>query len=163
MRTFILLSAMPGSGKSTWAHLYQKEHDNVIIVSSDDIREMLNGDASDVSNDENVWIEYRRQIIEAAEEEDVTVIGDSTNLSNKYRIYYANEAAPLYDKLVLVRFDVPYEVCQQRNLGRFPGRVVPESAMASLRGEYEDPSEDALRLYDEVYVVDESGVTSRVK
>lgn len=163
MRTFILLSAMPGSGKSTWAHLYQKEHENVVIVSSDDIREQLNGDPSDVSNDANVWIEYRRQIIDYAKEENVTVIADSTNLSNKYRIYYAKEAAPLYDKLILVRFDVSYEVCQKRNLGRFPGRVVPEFAMKSLREEYEDPSKEALSLYDQVFVVDEHGGTTRIK
>ena len=163
MRTFILLSAMPGSGKSTWAHLYQKEHENVVIVSSDDIREQLNGDPSDVSNDANVWIEYRRQIIDYAKEENITVIGDSTNLANKYRIYYAQEAAPLYDKLILVRFDVPYEVCQKRNLGRFPGRVVPEFAMTSLKGEYEDPSPEAIALYDEVLVVDEHGATTRIK
>ncbi len=163
MRTFILLSALPGSGKSTWAHLYQKEHDNVVIVSSDSIREQLNGDASDVSNDSNVWIEYRRQIVDYAKDDDITVIGDSTNLSNKYRIYYAEEAAPLYDKLILVRFDVPYEVCQKRNLGRFPGRVVPEFAMKSLKKEYEEPSKEALDHYNEVYIVDENGMTTRVK
>lgn len=163
MRTFILLSAMPGSGKSTWANQYKKEHENVIIVSSDDIRERLNGDASDVSNDKNVWIEYSRLIEESSKIQDVTVIGDSTNLSNHYRCFYAEKAAPLYDKLVLVIFDVPYEVCQKRNIGRYPGRVVPEFAMESLRKEYEDPSEDALSRYHEVYVVDESGKTTRKK
>lgn len=135
----------------------------MVIVSSDAIREQLNGDASDVSNDVNVWEEYRRQILEYANEEDITVIADSTNLSNKYRIYYAQEAAPLYHKLILVRFDVPYEVCQKRNLGRFPGRVVPEFAMKSLRKEYEEPNKEALDLYHEVYIVDESGMTTRMK
>ena len=35
MRTLILLSAIPGSGKSTWARKYQKEHQNTYIVASD--------------------------------------------------------------------------------------------------------------------------------
>jgi predicted kinase len=33
MRTLIVLSAIPGSGKSTWAKKYQKEHANTFIVS----------------------------------------------------------------------------------------------------------------------------------
>ena len=163
MRTFILLSAMPGSGKSTWANAYKQSHENVIIVSSDDIREMLTGDAGNVSEDKKVWPEYLRQIKEASKIDGITVIGDSTNLSNHFRIYYADVARPLYDKLVLINFDVPYEVCQQRNISRYPGRVVPDFAMELLRKEYEKPSEEALERYDEVYEVDESGSTKRNK
>ena len=43
MKTFILLSAVPGAGKSTWALQYKKTHPHVFIVSSDDIRKELTG------------------------------------------------------------------------------------------------------------------------
>ena len=93
---------------------------------------------------------------------EVTVIGDSTNLTNYFRTYYAEEAAPHYDKKVLVVFDVSYEVCLQRNNARTE-RVVPPQAMEALRKEYEPLSEEAASLYDEIYVVDENGQAKRIK
>ena len=43
MKTLIVLSAMPGSGKSTWAKKYQEEHPHTLIISSDKIRYELTG------------------------------------------------------------------------------------------------------------------------
>ena len=43
MKTLIILSAMPGSGKSTWAKKYQEEHSHTLIISSDQIRFELTG------------------------------------------------------------------------------------------------------------------------
>ena len=162
MSTFILLSAMPGSGKSTWAKRYQRQNPNVEIVSSDEIRSELNGDAGDQSNPRLIWAEYLRRIKLHEKGEEVTVIGDSTNLTNYFRTYYAEEAAPHYDKKVLVVFDVSYEVCLQRNNARTE-RVVPPQAMEALRKEYEPLSEEAASLYDEIYVVDENGQSKRIK
>ncbi|HBS02976.1 MAG TPA: hypothetical protein DEA63_03845 [Firmicutes bacterium] len=162
MATFILLSAMPGSGKSSWAKKYQNEHSNVEIVASDDIREKLNGDAGDQSNPKLIWEEFKRQILAHEKGEDITVIGDSTNLSNYFRIYYANLAEAHYDKLVLVWFDVPYPVSLERNLSR-KGRVVPIEAMERLKKEYEPLSEEACSRYEEIYSVDERGITTRIK
>ena len=41
----ILLSAVPGAGKSTWAEAYKRENPNekVFVVSSDEIRKELGG------------------------------------------------------------------------------------------------------------------------
>ena len=152
MSTFILLSAMPGSGKSTWAKRYQRQNPNVEIVSSDEIRSELNGDAGDQSNPRLIWAEYLRRIKLHEKGEEVTVIGDSTNLTNYFRTYYAEEAAPHYDK----------KVCLQRNNARTE-RVVPPQAMEALRKEYEPLSEEAASLYDEIYVVDENGQAKRIK
>lgn len=153
---------MPGSGKSTWAKKYQSEHPNVEIVASDDIREKLNGDAGDQSNPTLVWDEFKREILCHEKGEDVTVIGDSTNLSNHFRILYADLARAHYDKLMLVWFDVPYSISLERNLSR-QGRVVPIEAMEHLKKEYEPISEETCSRYDEIYSVDENGVTTRIK
>ena len=153
---------MPGSGKSTWAKKYQNEHPNVEIVASDDIREKLNGDASNQSNPTLVWNEFKRQILAHKKGENITVIGDSTNLSNFFRIHYAELAKGCYDKLVLVWFDVPYPISLERNLSR-QGRVVPLEAMERLKKEYEPLSEEACSHYEEIYSVDETGTTTRIK
>ena len=38
MKTFILLAAVAGCGKSTWANNFKKDHPNTFIVSSDELR-----------------------------------------------------------------------------------------------------------------------------
>lgn len=44
--TLVILSGIPGSGKSTFAEKYAKEHGNAVIVSTDSIREKFFGDAN---------------------------------------------------------------------------------------------------------------------
>ena len=55
MKTLIMLSAMPGSGKSTWAKAYQEAHPHTLIVSSDAIRYELTGQTQDFSKQKEVW------------------------------------------------------------------------------------------------------------
>ena len=49
MKTLIILSAMPGSGKSTWAKNYQSEHPHTLVISSDQIRYEITGSLTDFS------------------------------------------------------------------------------------------------------------------
>jgi hypothetical protein len=89
MSTFILLSAIPGAGKSTWAKLYAKEHQGVHIVSSDDVRKAVTGNQQNFSQEPLVWKTFLDTINGFAKSEpSCTVIADSTNLNNKYRLYY---------------------------------------------------------------------------
>ncbi len=148
---------MPGSGKSTWAKAYKELHPNTVIVSSDAIREQLGGRASNMSNENKVWPEFLRQVLKPKMGDDITLIADSTNLSNKYRTYYAEQARPHYDKLILVTFDVPYAVCQERNKKRTPDHVVPDTAMERMFKEFEPLSEETIQLYDEIITIDEKG------
>ena len=55
MRTFILLSAIPGCGKSTWAKRYASEHPNTHIVSSDEIRRTHFGAVNNFDHDKETW------------------------------------------------------------------------------------------------------------
>jgi predicted kinase len=96
MRTLIVLSAIPGSGKSTWAKKYQKEHANTFIVSSDEIRLEFFGAVNDFRDERRVWDTFLERLNHYAETmADVTVIADATNLQNKYRRMYA-ELTPKY-------------------------------------------------------------------
>jgi predicted kinase len=115
MRTLFVLSAIPGSGKSTWAKKYQKEHDNTYIVSSDEIRYEFFGKVNDFRNESLVWDTFLERINHYAETmENVTVIADATNLQNKYRRMYA-ELTPKFERHVLVRFEIPYNICLLQN------------------------------------------------
>lgn len=153
MRTLILLSAMPGSGKSTWARAYQALHPHTYIVSSDEIRVELFGKAQDFRDEKMVWDTYLKRLNElGSKHDDATVIADATNLQNKYRRYYFEET-PGFDRHVLVYFKVPYEVCCRQNKMRSSDRIVPDKAMEKLRAELEEPDEDTVNLYDEYLVI----------
>jgi predicted kinase len=155
MRTMILLSAIPGSGKSTWARQYQKSHPNTFIVSSDEIRVQLFGKVNDFSNEALVWKTYLDTINHYADTMDeVTVIADATNLQNKYRQYYRDNT-PHFDKHVLILFDIPYAICLIQNKMRAGDRIVPEAAMERLKAEMEPPSPEVLASYDEYIVIND--------
>lgn len=162
MRELLLLSALPGSGKSSWAKLYAKEHKNVKIVSSDAIRIRLFGSQKNFSNEPLVWKTFLEDLQTLGQEEDVTVIVDSTNLNNYYRTYYVKET-PMYEKHTLVLFDVSYEDCLKQNLLRPKEMVVDPENMEELRAQWEEASEEAKSYFDEVIHVDAKELTSRLK
>ena len=102
MKTFILLSAIPGSGKSTWAEQYRLTHKNVFVVSSDALRKEITGEFKNLNHDKEMWDRFNKDILKYKDlYDDVTVIADSTNILNKYRIFYG-KLAEGFDKKVLV-------------------------------------------------------------
>lgn len=154
MKKLILLSALPGAGKSTWANTYMKQNPNerVYIVSSDEIRKELGGSYQYFKEEQRVWQLFLDRTNEyASKYDDVTVIMDSTNLTNNYRKMYF-EKTPLFDKHVLLFIDCPYELALKRNLQRKEEKIVPEFAMEKLYKELEPVSKEASSLYDE-YIV----------
>lgn len=163
MRTLILLSAIPGSGKSTYAKHYAATHPNTYIVSSDEVRKRIAGSLAKFDKEPEVWETFLSDINSYAEKyEEVTVIADATNLQNKYRRYYC-EATPAFDRHVLVYFDIPFEVCLVQNKMREGDRVVPEKAMLKLKEEFEPVSEEVKALYDEYIVLGPDYVSPLIK
>ena len=97
MKKLIVLTALPGSGKSTWAKKYQEEHENTFIISSDEIRRELTGSYTDFSKQSEVWPLFSQRIHEYARINDnVTVILDALCDLNSLRVKYVKEN-PEYD------------------------------------------------------------------
>ena len=162
MRTFILLSAIPGSGKSTWAKRYAEEHPNTHIVSSDGIRERLFGAVNCFNDEPRVWQTFLDDIHKFGKEEDCTVIADSTNLTNAYRQYYAEEAAE-FDRKILVCFHIPYDIIRKQNAMREGPSRVPDEAMERMRKEFEKPTQKVIDLFDEYVIIGKSFVSDAIK
>lgn len=156
MRTLILLSAIPGSGKSTWAKQYAQEHPHTFIVSSDEIRFRLCGQGQDFSKEKEVWEEFLKSINGYAEQyDDCTVIADATNLKNDHRLYY-HRVTPSFDKHILVMFQIPFEVCLLQNRMRRKNAIVPDEAMYQMKEMFESPSDEVMDIYDEVLFIGKS-------
>lgn len=162
MRTFILLSAIPGSGKSTWAKQYAKTHANTKIVSSDEIRLREFGKVDDFSHEADLWRMFLEEIHTDGKDEDVTVIADSTNITNHYRQYYAEET-PEFDHKILVCFDLPFQTALAQNNLRTGDRVVPQHVMESMHKDFEAPDETTLKMYDEYLLIDKDFIAEELR
>jgi len=153
MKTLIVLSAMPGSGKSTWAKNYQKEHSHTLVVSSDDIRYELTGQMQDFSRQKEVWELFSLRIHEYAKKyDDVTVILDALNDLNSLRKKYVNDN-PEFDKYTLVLFPRTLEQIRYYNKQRNECSIVPDDQLEILVNKWEEPSQDVINLFNEIIEV----------
>lgn len=154
MKTLIMLSAIPASGKTTWAKEYQRTHEHCYVVNSDDVRmEVTNGNYQDHTRQKEVWELFERRIHEyALLDENVTVILDALNDTNEVRLKYLR-TTPEFDKKVLILFPSTYEKSQKYNGQRDEKCRVPENILVGLVNKFENPNEEVLRLVDEVHTI----------
>jgi predicted kinase len=131
--TIILLVGLPGSGKSTWA-----ARQGTTALSSDAVRQQLADDATDQSIHPRVFSTLRYLLRQRlAIGRPVTYI-DATHLTPAERKPYAQIAEWYGCDLEAVFFDIPLDVCIERNRGR--ARTVPEEAIRTMAGKLRPPS-----------------------
>ena len=153
MKKLIMLSAFPASGKTTWAKNYQKEHDNVYIINSDEIRlELTAGDYHDRTKQKEVWETFDRRIHEIGKIDGVTLILDAVNDTNEVRMKYLS-TTPEFDYKVLVMFPSTLERSKKFNSMRPTECRVPDDVIEMMFKKFEQPSEEVLKLVNEVYEV----------
>ena len=152
MKTLILCSAIPASGKSTWSRLYSQEHENVFIISSDEIRYEITGCYTDRSKMKEVWELFSERIHEYGKIENCTVILDALNDTNELRKKYVEEN-PEFDQYILVTFPGVVERSIRLNRERKDDKRVPDDAMEMLIKKFEEPTEEIKSLFDEVWEI----------
>ena len=139
MASLYLLCGIPASGKSTWVKQHAKP--NTIVISRDEIRlSMLGEDDDYFSHEKDVRKEVYRQA-NAALMAGKNVIIDQTSVSKASRalilsyIYAADSFGVIY-------FDVPFEVCVERNNQRDKESrsFVPKIAMTRFYKQFEKPT-----------------------
>lgn len=159
MKTFILLSAIAGSGKSFWAETYAKSHKNTYIVSSDNLRFEIGGAYQNFEHEDEMWERFRSDILKFKDEfDDVNVIADATNITNNIRLFYADFARD-FDKKILVVIKRNKQTVLKQNSERGKGKIVPLPAINMMLRKWEDPNEEVISKYDEVLLVEDSKET----
>lgn len=136
-KELIMLIGLPGSGKSTWAKNYKEENKNVIIVSSDAIREEL-GLENTAEHNKICFDEVEKRTIKGMKN-GFKVIVDATNLNYKKRMQFLRRVCPKNEEIIAeaVVIATSYENCLKRNSER--DRVVPEEVIKRMRESFNFP------------------------
>ena len=129
----VVMVGLPGCGKSTYL-----ERLGVTPLSSDAVRLLLADDATNQTIHARVFQTLRYLLRHRlAIGRPVTYV-DATHLTPEERRPYVQIARWYGCEIEAIYFDVPLEICQERNRGR--NRIVPEDAMRMMAAKLVPPS-----------------------
>ena len=131
----VLAIGLPGSGKSSWF----KRH-NISALSSDMVRQLLFDDPTEQRFQDLVFSNLRSMLKARLIARRPLNYVDATNLSPHDRHTWIKMARDYGYEVHAVYFEVPLEVCMERNQKRH--RVVPEDAMRRMSGKLRPPTFD---------------------
>lgn len=131
----ILAVGLPGSGKSTWFNRH-----GVSPLSSDKIRDLLFDSPTEQRHQDLVFGTLRSLLRARLIARMPMNYVDATNLSPKERRHWIKMAKDFGYEAQAVYFDVPLDVCMERNRRR--NRVVPEDVMNRMGAKLRPPTFD---------------------
>ena len=162
MSKLVVLSGVPGSGKSYFSKLLRKHKKaHVYIISSDALRDIVTGNQRNISEDELMWKMYYELAAVYSQDKNGIVVLDATNRSRKYRIECVRELKTHFDEADLVIFDIPKEIVMKQNLEReFP---VPEFVLEEYFREFEPPTKEDYEFlkkqdFKTSYIMEPAGI-----
>lgn len=131
----VITVGLPGSGKSTYLAAA-----GACVLSSDAVRGMLADDPADQSIHPRVFATLRYLLRQRLEIGRPLTYIDATNLTRRERRQWVRMAEMHGASIEAIFFDVPVEVCLERNRGR--ARVVPEDALRKMAAKLVPPTGD---------------------
>ena len=149
MPKFIMLVGLPAVGKDTWIEKYKEFHPDIIVHSSDDIREELYGDANCQKDPSLVFkIMYARTLSDLRGGRDI--IYNATNIKYKDRKSILSQVKQIKDVECICKILIaPVEVCKERNAKR--ERKVPDFVYDKMLRAWQTPCE--WEGFDKIEVV----------
>lgn len=144
--TLILLVGIPGSGKTTYAEKYIKEHSHTIHISSDKIRAELWGDEATQGDNGEVFSLMQQRAVEALNN-GMNVIYDSTAVTRKDRAGII-AACPKFAKIECHVVWAPIETCIERDSARkrTVGQEVIDKMLKRFQAPYYDEDIDEIKV-----------------
>ena len=152
MNRLIVLSGVPGSGKSYFSSALKKEKSgNVYVISSDQLRLELLGNQQDLSQETRIWAAFYSLAEEYSKIKDAIVVLDATNAKKMYRLDNIRKYKDKYDEIDLVCFQLEKDLVLKQNRER--ENPIPEDALIRLISEFELPGKEEKEFYNHIDVI----------
>ena len=156
MKKLILVCGPAGIGKSTWSKNYAASHpkEKVFVVAADEVRKSMYGGYDKFPPDGKMIHVYKEMLSRvhglAKENQDLSVILDTTMLHDERRLYFrrALKEFDFYSLVLLKLHD--YNQCLARNKLRRKDKWVPENVILDMASHYYDPAPTTAAKFDEV-------------
>ena len=157
----ILLIGLPGSGKSTIAHRWQRRASGRIVISTDAIRHELFGDAAIQGSWPAIWRDvcdrWERSITAIRHGQQRSVLFDATHANRRDRRRTLTTARQLgFTTIDGYWLDLPLEMCLARNRQR--SRQVPEFVLHRMHQQLQRHPPNPQDGFDHLYTVFPSGL-----
>ena len=162
MSKLVILSGVPGSGKSYFSKSLKKlKSSHVYVVSSDELRREITGIQSNLSEDELMWKLFYSLAKTFSLDKDGVVILDATHVTTELRVSKNKQLKKLFDLVYLVVWDINHELVEDQNQQRdFP---IPEEALKMFFNIFEMPSEKDYQFFDKVFIIKDHDITPAIK
>ena len=115
---FVIVSGLPGTGKSTFSRRLSQRLSSAII-ETDALRKIVFPNPRYTIDESNQLFRVCHNLIRELLRRGIPVILDATNLLERHREYLYNIAERVGAKLIIVRVEAPPEFVQQRLVRRF--------------------------------------------
>ncbi len=152
MNKLIILSGVPGSGKSYFSKTVKKlKNNHVYIVSSDQLRKEITGSQSNLTAEDLMWKIFYSLAETYSLDKDGVVILDATHVSTELRVEKNRRFRDLYDEIILVMWNVDKQVVSNQNLQReYP---IPPEALEKFFRIFELPTDKDREFFDKILMV----------
>jgi len=162
MNKLVVLSGVPGSGKSYFSKTLKKVKNNhVYIISSDELRAVIGGTQSNLNNEDLMWkIFYGLAAIYAVDKEGIVVL-DATHVSTEFRVDPYLKYNNLFDECILVMWHIDKQIVSNQNLQReYP---IPPEALEKFFEIFELPNEKDKAFFDKIILIENSDISQAIK
>lgn len=162
MSKLVVLSGIPGSGKSFFSKTLRKvKGSHVYIISSDKLREEVLGNPQDLSSDSLIWKMFYEMPKVYSMDKNGIVILDATHMFTSRRIEPIKLLKEYFDEIDLVYFDIDKTIILNQNLQRdWP---VPSDAMESFFAHFEKPNDIDSAFFDHIYTINSSDIAKVIE
>ena len=162
MNKLVVLSGVPGSGKSYFSKTLKKVKDNhVYVVSSDELRAIIGGRQSNLENEALVWKMFRGLAKTYACDPDGIVILDATHVNVELRVEKNRQLKPYFDEVDLVMWNIDRQTVSNQNLQReYP---IPPDALDMFLNMFELPTEADREFFDQIILIENSDIAPAIE
>ncbi|MGM9873867.1 MAG: AAA family ATPase [Bacilli bacterium] len=161
MSKLVVLSGIPGSGKSFFSKLLRKaKGGHVYVVSSDELRTLACGSPQIFEKEKEIWTMFYELPKVYSVDKDSIVILDATQIVKKFRTDAVRDLKSYFDSVELVVFTIPKEIVNFQNLQR--EWAVPQDVLDKFYRDFTMPDDEELAFFNHTYYIESTNDFAKV-